>query len=126
MARFTSNTVLDKPWEHVKNNTTRQIATAGQPTDYNDATSNKNLGEVSMDPSDFTISDGSVSGRRVDVASKSGGTVNNSGDADHAALVDDNNSVLLYVTTATQQTLTAGNSITFQSFGAEFRDPSAP
>ena len=126
MARSTSDTVLDQPGDYLKNNVTKMIATAGEPTNYTDATSNKNLADVAMGSTDFTKADGDISGRKVTVAPKSGVTIGSSGDADHVALVDDNATELLYVTTATTQTLTAGNTMTFQSFDIEFRDPSAP
>ena len=126
MARFTSNTVLDQPLDYFKNNTTAMHLTAGEPTDFNDATVNKSLAEVSIDSTDFTKTDASISGRKVTVSEISGVSINSSGDGDHVALVDANSNELLHVTTTKPQTVTAGNTMTFPSFNIEFRGPSAP
>lgn len=82
------------------------------------------LGDVTMASGDFTISDGDTSGRKVAVASKSSVNVDNTGTANHVALLDTANSVLLYVTTCTSQALTSGNTITFPTWDIEIADPS--
>ena len=126
MARKTADVVLDAPLDYIANNATKMIACAGEPASYTAATGSANLAEVSVSSADFTKSDGDISGRKATVASKAGVSVTADGTADHVAIVDDNTSALLYVTVATAQTLTSGNTMDFQSWDIEFRDPSAP
>jgi hypothetical protein len=82
------------------------------------------LAVATMTPdTDFTKSDGDVSGRKVRVAAKSGVSVTASGDANHIALVTVSGSVVRYVTTCTQQTLTSGNTVNFPAWDIEIADP---
>ena len=82
------------------------------------------LAVATMTPdTDFTKSDGDVSGRKVRVAAKSAIAVTASGDANHVALVTVSGSVVRYVTTCTQQTLTSGNTVSFPAWDIEIADP---
>jgi len=88
------------------------------------ARTNRALTEnAAMVGSDFTISNGVTSGRRVTIAQKTSINVHTSGTADHVALVDDGTRSLIYVTTATAQALTAGNTVTFPAWDVEIADP---
>lgn len=83
------------------------------------------LADVAVVPNtDFTKADGTTSGRKVTVAAKSGVTVDVTGDANHIALVTVTGSVVRYVTTCTQQTLTAGNTVNIPAWAIEIADPS--
>ncbi|RMF08911.1 MAG: hypothetical protein D6763_08970 [Alphaproteobacteria bacterium] len=84
----------------------------------------RQLADVAMSGTDFTHADGDTSGRKTTVGSKSGITVDASGTADHVALLDTTNRTLLYVTTATSQVLTAGNTLTINAWDVEIADPS--
>ena len=80
------------------------------------------LADTPMSGADFTNSNGDVSGRKVTVAAKSGVTVDNNGTADHVALSD--GTTLLGVTEIpSPQVLTAGNTLNYQSWAKEIRDP---
>lgn len=82
------------------------------------------LADVAMTPNtDFTKADGDTSGRKVTVAAKSGVTVDNSGTANHIALVTVSGSVVRYVTTCTSQVLTAGNTVNIPAWDIEIADP---
>jgi hypothetical protein len=82
------------------------------------------LADVAVTPNtDFTKADGDTSGRKLTVAAKSGVTVDNSGTANHIALVTVSGSVVRYVTTCTSQVLTAGNSVNVPSWDIEIADP---
>jgi hypothetical protein len=59
---------------------------------------------------DWTIANGSVSGRKASVDSRSGVSIFASGEADHIAY--DDGSALLGVTTCTAQALTSGGTVT--------------
>lgn len=84
----------------------------------------RQLADAVMAGGDFTKADGGTSGRKTSVAQKSGVTVDVSGTADHVALLDTANRRLLYVTTATAQALTAGNTLTMNGWDIEIADPS--
>lgn len=100
-------------------------ACAGEPLNFVDANVGgaNFLADVVMIGTDFTISNGDVSGRKVVVASKGGITVDNTGTADHVALLDTVNSVLLYVTTSTALGLTSGSTLTLGVWDIEIADP---
>lgn len=83
----------------------------------------KQLADVAMAGTDFTHANGDTSGRKTTVGQKTGVTVDASGTADHVALLDTTNKKLLYVTTATSQALTAGNTLTFNAWDVEIADP---
>ena len=84
----------------------------------------RQLADAAMAGTDFTIADGDTSGRKTTIGPKSGVTVAASGTADHVALLDTTTKTLLYVTTATSQALTAGNTLTFDAWDVEIADPS--
>lgn len=125
MAKVVHDDVLDGAWDIIRNNCTRMTACAGQPASF--AAANIGganfLADVTMAATDFTKANGDTSGRKVTAAQKTGVTVDNSGTADHVALLDVTLSKLLYVTTATSQALTAGNTMTFNAWDAEIADP---
>lgn len=82
------------------------------------------LADAAMTPNtDFTKSAGDVSGRKVRVAAKSGVTVDVSGSANHVALVTVSGTVLRYVTTATSQAVTAGNTVNVPAWDVEIAAP---
>lgn len=126
MAKSVHDDVLDSALTLIKNNCTRMTACSAQPTSFADA----NIGgavflaDVDMAAVDFAVANGDVSGRKITIGQKTGITVDNSGTANHVALLDVPNSRLLYVTTATAQALTAGNSMTIAAWDIEIADPS--
>lgn len=73
------------------------------------------LASVSMAGGDFTKSAGDTNGRKVTMAQKTGVSIHTTGTVTHVALVDDTAKTLL-VTTCTSQVLTAGNTLTFNSW----------
>jgi hypothetical protein len=101
---------------YIKSNCTRMIACSTQPTTYAEATSTYELADVTMASGDFTLGAYNTTGRQCAVAAKTGVTVDNSGTFAHVAFVDVANSKLLYVTTGTNQVLTAGNTCDFPTF----------
>ena len=70
---------------------------------------------------DFVIADGDVSGRKVTISQQSDISITNTGDADHVAL--DDGTDLIYVTTATLQSLTSGGTVTVPAWDVEVADP---
>lgn len=130
MAKFTNDQVMDAALDNIINNADQMVVCAGQPANYADATtdlgtgSGNALGETAITSGDFTKADGDTSGRKLTVAEQTGIDVDVSGTADHVALVDDTNSVLLHVTTITSQAVSAGGTMTVQAYSEEIEDPS--
>jgi len=124
MAKSVNDTVLDEALEYVRSNADKMTVCSQEPTSFTDANDTYALADVAMGTDDFTIADGDTSGRKVTISQKSGVTVDETGTGNHVALVDTANSRLLYVTTATSQSLTSGNTMTFESWDVELRSPS--
>ncbi len=125
MGKKVDDSVLDAALNEIKNKCNLMTACAGEPANFaaaNVAGANF-LADVAMAGTDFIISNGDVNGRKVAVAAKSGIIVDNTGTADHVALLDTVNNVLLYVTTATALGLTSGSSLTLGAWDVEIADP---
>lgn len=125
MGKSVHNDVLDGALNIIKNNCTRQVACSTEPTTFTEANVTYALADVTMASGDFTIADGDTNGRKVTMAAKSAVTVDAGGSFAHVALLDVTNSKLLYVTTGTGQTLTAGNTCNFPAWDIELADPTA-
>jgi hypothetical protein len=122
MAKTVHDDVLDGALAIIRGNCNLMVACSAQPTTRAEAVTTYALADVAMTPTtDFTISDGDVSGRKVRTAAKSGVTVDANGTATYIALVDGTR--LLAVTTCTSQVLTAGNTVDFPAFDFEIADP---
>lgn len=126
MAKKVDDSVLDASLNELKSKGNLMTVCAAEPANYTAANVGgaNFLGDVAMVSGDFTIANGDVSGRKISVAPKSGVNVDNTGTADHVALLDTVNSVLLYVTTCTALGLTSGSSLTFNGWDIEIADPS--
>lgn len=121
MAKSVHNDVLDGAWD-VLDQADLMTLCEGQPTTRTEAVTTFKLADVAVTPNtDFTKGDGDVSGRKVTVAAKSAVPVDASGSGNHIALVDGTR--LLYVTTCTEQEVTAGNTVNFPAWDAEIVDP---
>jgi hypothetical protein len=95
----------------------------GEPANYA-AIAAISLASVAMVPNtDFTKAAGSVSGRKMTVAAKSGVSVATSGTATHIVLALTSDTTLRYVTTCTSQVLTAGNTVNIPAWDIEIQDP---
>ncbi len=123
MAKSVHNDVLDGALNIIRNNCDKMTACSAEPTSFTEANAAFALAGAAMALSDFTITDGDASGRKVTVGQKSGVAVDATGTANHVALLDTVTSKLLYVTTATAQVLTAGNTMTFNAWDIEIADP---
>ena len=112
MAKYQNDIILDTALDYIKNNVTQISICNAQPTTYAQATSTYKLAiRAGLTSGSFTgPADGTPNGRKITVNEQASITVDASGDATHVALCS--GSVLLYVTTCTQQTLTSGNTCT--------------
>jgi hypothetical protein len=124
MAKYTHDDVMDAAANYIKNNCTRVTLCDGQPTTYTEANATFALADVTVSGTDFTVANGTTSGRKVTFAGKTGVTVDANGDGDHVAYLDVANSKLLHVTTVSSpQTVYAGNTCNIGSQEIEFGDP---
>jgi len=123
MAKFTHSDVLDGALNIIKNNSTRLIACSAQPTTYAEATSTYELADVTVSSSDYTITNGDTSGRKLTRAAKSAVPVDVSGTVTHIAEVDVTNSKLLNVTTTASQGVSFGGTVDIGSFKNEIAAP---
>ncbi len=126
MARFADDSLMDAMLAEIKTRATQLTVTIGQPAGRTSAITEgaQMLAQVTIISTDFTgPADGDVSGRKIAVDQQAGLTVSATGVADHVCLVTA--ASLLYITTATSQSLTAGNSLTVNAWDIEVLDPSA-
>jgi len=130
MASKVSDDVIDAALNLIINNAGTRVACSAEPTDYSDATTDDGnggvrIGSTAISAGDFTgPADGDTSGRKVTVPQQTGVSVNVSGDVTHEAIVDDNNSRLLHVTTVPTTSVTTDGTMTLASRDHEIRDPS--
>jgi hypothetical protein len=124
MAKWQADIILDTALDYVKNNVTQMAVCSAQPATYAEATSTYKLAlKTGLTSGSFTgPADATPDGRKITVNQQAGIAVDSSGDATHIALCS--GSVLLYVTTCTQQTLTSGNTVTIPAWSATLRDAS--
>lgn len=121
MAKYASDAVLDALLDKVATGTILTVCSS-QPTNRTEAVTTYKLADVVIDSGDFAKNDGDTSGRKVIVSQQTDVPVDDSGDATHVAICDGSN--LLYVTTCSEQTLTAGNTVTIPEWKIEVSDPS--
>lgn len=122
MAKFAPDATIDSMFDYIDQSNIMHVCSA-QPADYSGIAA-VSLASVAMTPdTDFTKSDGDVSGRKVRMAAKSGVTVASNGTATHVVLARTSDSTLRYVTTCTSQVLTAGNTVNIPVWDVEVLDP---
>jgi hypothetical protein len=104
----------------------RLFVCSTQPTTYAEASATYDLATVEMTPGagngDFTLGDGDSPGRKVTIAQQANASITDSGTAAHVALGLTTGSVLLYVTTCTEQVLTSGGTVTIPAWDVEISD----
>ena len=128
MGKSVNDLVLDASLEYLLGNGLKLSVCEGEPTTFEHADSNKGtatgkvLASVVMESGDYAIAD-DTSGRKISISEQADMTVDITGDADHVAIVDTVNNNLLYVTTCTQQTLTAANTVTAPLWKISIADP---
>lgn len=122
MAKWQNDLMLDAAFDWLDQADEMYVCNA-QPTTYTEASSTYALADVAVTPdTDFTKADGDTNGRKVTVAAKSDVTVDTTGTASHIALCKNSGSVLMYVTTCTDQLLTQGNTVDIPAWDIEIAD----
>lgn len=120
MAKVVDNSVLDGAFAIV-DNAIREAVCSAQPANYAGIAA-VTLAQATVASGDFTVADGTTSGRKVTVAAKTGVSITASGTATHIVL-HDNSSVMLFVTTCASQALVSGGTVDIGSWVDEIADP---
>lgn len=87
--------VIDNGPQYIKDNCDKVVLCSAEPTTYAEANATYALADVATTSTDFTVQNGTTSGRRVSMAAKSGVTVDTPGTATHTAYLDTGASKLL-------------------------------
>lgn len=127
MAKSVHNDVLDAALNYLKNNATRLTLCNAQPTTFTEANATFALADVTIDSSDFTgPADGDTSGRKITINAQNDVDVDTTdpGGTNHVALLDVDDSKLLYVTTAPDVAVDAAGTVTIGAWDVEILDPS--
>lgn len=119
MAKMVDNSVLDGALG-VIDNATRMVLCSAQPANFAGIAAVA-LADVVMAGGDFTIADGTTSGRKVTVAAKAGVAVDATGTGTHIVL--DDGVTLLYATTCASTAVTSGGTVDIGSWSIEIADP---
>ena len=123
MPKLVDDSVLDGALNIIKNNVTSESVCSTQPTTRTEAITTYMLATKAISGTDCTgPGNGDTSGRKLTLNQQSAISITNSGTAAHIALTS--GTVLLYVTTCTNQALTAGNTVTVPAWDIEIADPS--
>jgi hypothetical protein len=129
MGKWQNDAMLDAALNYIKDNATKMVFCTSQPTTYSQAvsipaSSGYALADVSLGSGDVGApANGDVSGRKITIAEKASISIDASGSGAHVAIVNDADSgALLYVTTATTQSVTSGNKLTIPAWDIEIRD----
>lgn len=125
MTKFASDSIMDAALNVIINNSNRIVACNAYPTTYTQAVSTYKLAIRNVSAADFVKANGDTSGRKVTVGQKASVPVSVTGSVSHIALVNISGSgSIIYVTeVSTTQVLTSGNTMTFEAWDIEVRDP---
>lgn len=127
MARWTPNTYIDAMLQQIEDDSEAiWVLSSGVVNITFDQAKTWKMASATIASTFFTIGDGDVSGRKTTVAAVSGISVTVSGVANHTILVKPSTSAVVYLTEASAQNLTAGNTMTTGVWDIEVRDPQAP
>ncbi|MHA1962154.1 MAG: hypothetical protein ACW99U_18270 [Candidatus Thorarchaeota archaeon] len=123
MTKTVHDDVLDGALNIIRLNANFMTACSQAPTTSAEALVTYALSDAAMTSGDFTIGNGDTNGRKAAVAAQAGEAIETGGSANHVALVESGTSRLLYVTEATTQALTSGNTLDYSTWDIEIADP---
>lgn len=119
MGKVISDTVYDAALDRISL-ANRMHLCNGEPTSWADVLS-KSLGALTVDTTDFTITDGDTSGRKVRVGAQTGFSLTQTSTLDHVAFID--STTYLCATTHTATAVTSGETRNSVAMDIELRDP---
>jgi hypothetical protein len=126
MAKLVVDAIMDAALAKGATGTVISVCST-QPTTRTEAVTTYMLATQAMTAGDgngdYVIADGDVNGRKLRVLQQGPITITNSGDAEHVAICDGTD--LLLVTTCTSQTLTAGGTVTVPEWSHTIADVTA-
>jgi hypothetical protein len=129
MAKYINDDVMTAALQALDDATILFICSAA-PSSYSDASATVDLVTHVLTPGDgngdFTIADGSTSGKKLTLGAQSGLTVDHSGTSNYWAIgISASSKLLAYGDITSPQALTAGNTVNLAAFIVdEIRDPS--
>lgn len=122
MGKWTNDSVMDAALNIIKTGATAMhVCTTLDATPTRAEVLAASLANVAMATGDFTLADGTTSGRKFTTTAKNGVSVTASGTAVNIAVIDGTNA--LDVTDCTSQALTSGNTVNVPAWTHEIGDP---
>ena len=121
MGKKTSNTVFDAALNYVITNAEFMILCDVEPADRAAAIASS-LVTVTVTGGDFSIADGLISGRRLNVAAKAGESGIADGNHNHTCLIS-GTELLLVTRSVTTEAIENGDTVNVAAWGYELRDP---
>lgn len=124
MGKKVHDNVLDAALNLIKTTGNRVFVCTTEPANFAEANGALKLASANTDANSYTgPANGDSSGRKITMNQISDITVAANGNAAHVCIGDSANSILLYVTTCTSQTLTANNTVSIPAWDIEIADP---
>lgn len=115
---------LDPALNYLKANVNKLVLCSAEPTTYTQAVDTYALADAALSSGDFSgPSNGFISGRKLDIAEKTGVTVDATGKARFFALVSTSALALRYVGVFPETDLTAAQTISIGQIAIEIQDP---
>lgn len=122
MGKSTHNDVIDAALAAIATATRLDVTSdTGTPANLTNTLANVTL-TAGDGNGDYTIADGTTSGRKITVAEQADVSITGSGTAKHIVL--SLGGTILLTTTCTDQVLTSGGTVTIPAFVDEIADPS--
>jgi hypothetical protein len=120
-AKVTHDSVMDAGLNVIKTGATvMHVCTTLAATATRAQAITASLANVAVATGDFTLADGTTSGRKFTTAAKNAVAVTGSGNAEQVVLIDGTN--VLDMTTCTLQALTSGNTVNIPAWTHEIGD----
>jgi hypothetical protein len=125
-SKWQNDLVLDAALDYIATST-YQAVLSDQPSNYTQLSTSGTyrLADEVMTGADFSKSDGAVNGRRVTIAEQATITIDYSETATGVGLGITVGTVLVFVTTCTDQALVASNTVTIPAWTITFADVTA-
>lgn len=128
MGQVVPDAVLDAAFDEIADNGDELNVCSAEPANYTEAHATYMLAQHAMTEGkgngDYTVGDGTPSGRRLTTTQQADITITNTGTATHIVLVDTVALTIKQITTCTSQALTSGNTVTVPSYYHQITDPS--
>lgn len=124
MGKAIHDDVMDAALGYIRDNANEFVLLNADPgTSYTQAHSAYALGRITVNSADFTLANGDSSGRKVTMSAQSSIGLDETGNCNHFAINDTDNSKVLLVTTVASQAVTSGNAASTPAFDHEIPDP---